>query len=162
MTITDLSGHKLAAGTDFDKTIIYTYAEDTEIGGQQKHDGDPVLSADIIPAGTRLRASVYGKGNFEGIGSAEFRVVTTSIAKAKVKIADQCYTGRPVEITKSDITSVMVGKNLVLPENYRIVPGSYVANVGKGTAKVTLEGIGNYGGRVVATFKITAKNVAGK
>ncbi|WP_022777940.1 GH25 family lysozyme [Butyrivibrio sp. AE3009] len=162
MTITDLSGHKLAAGTDFDKTIIYTYAEDRKIGGQQKHDGDPVLNADIIPEGTRLRASVYGKGNFEGIGSAEFRVVTTSIAKAKVKIADQCYTGRPVEITKSDITSVMVGKNLVLPENYRIVPGSYVANVGKGTAKVTLEGIGNYGGRVVATFKITAKNVAGK
>lgn len=159
VTIHDLSRSKLAAGRDFEKAIIYTYAEDTKIGGQDKHDGDPVYSTDIIPAGTRLRATVYGKGNFEGTGSAEFRIVNASIAKAKVSIADQYYTGRAVTITKDDIISVKVGKDLVNPENYRIVPGSYTANVNKGTASVTLEGVGNYGGRVTATFKIEAKNV---
>ncbi|WP_081795552.1 GH25 family lysozyme [Butyrivibrio sp. MC2021] len=162
VTITDLQGKKLAVGTDFSKKIQYTYAQAVEVNGEIRNEGDFVLSTDIVPPGTRIKATVIGIGNFQGEGSAIFRFVGTSIAGAKVKIADQYYTGRPVYLDKDDIISVTLGKELILPENYEIVPGSYVNNINKGTASVTLRGVGDYGGTVTATFKIAPKSITTK
>ncbi len=45
------------------------------------------------------------------------------------------------------------------PDQYEIVPGSYKNNTKKGTAKVMIRGIGEYGGYKEAAFKIEAQNI---
>ena len=45
---------------------------------------------------------------------------------------------------------------------FEIVEGSYVSNINKGTAKVTLRGKGTYGGTKTVTFKIVARQLQKK
>lgn len=46
-----------------------------------------------------------------------------------------------------------------MPGSSIVLEGSYINNIRKGTAKVTLRGIGEYGGLKTVTFKIGAKSV---
>lgn len=151
ITLWDTNGKKLSAGSDYDKkNIVYTY----------KKDGEDVVAtaSTILDAGTEVTATVTGKGNYTGTKSATFRVVGANIAKASVKISDRLYTGRKVTITKEDIAYIRMGKeDLVYGDDYLIEPDSYVNNVNTGTAKVTIKGIGNYGGTKVVTFRIVKR-----
>ena len=99
------------------------------------------------------------KGNYAGSEKiADYRITPMSLSKAKVKIADQIYKGSEIQIDEEQIQYVKVGKNsLTMGEHYEIIEDSYKNNVKKGTATVQLKGVGNYGGTVIAKFKIKQK-----
>ncbi len=147
--LTDTDGKKLKAGTDYEK--VYSY---TDANGQ--------LLSEPVPAGTIVRVTVKGRGNYTGETNTEYRIVDTGkdISKMAFKISNKEYTGRPVTIEESDITSIKLGKKvqeLKLGEHYVIT--GYTNNVKKGTATVTLQGIGYYGGTKTVKFKITQRNI---
>ena len=149
MLIIDKDGKKLSAGQDYEKNLNYYLDEKCTVKAE----------ADSYNQGTTIWVEATGKGNYAGS-----RVVTSydikaaSIAKAKVKIKDQTYTGREIEIGYDDITSMRVGQDdLKAEDGYVIVPGSYKNNIRKGTATVQLKGIGNYGGTITVKFKIGQK-----
>ncbi|MBR5128170.1 MAG: leucine-rich repeat protein, partial [Roseburia sp.] len=164
ITLIDSNGKKLAAGTDYERTITYTYARDVEVTqlvNKQKVyvtrlEGEPVDKLDIIPVGTEIRAEVAGMKNYTGTKSVIFRYIAGSIAKASIKVNNQAYTGKPVEPTKADIT-VKIGKDTLAKTDYEIV--GYSNNEKKGTAKITIRGIGDYSGEKTVTFKITTKTL---
>ena len=177
IVVYDTNGAKLVAGKDYDnKKIEYTYVSDTTVKRKQGralvyHDvtaGTLVdLKKDIIPAGTDIRVTLYGKGLYSDAtsSSAEFTFVNSLISKATVTFAKGKnvfeYTGNGIEISEADLT-VKIGRTNVPMGAYRIT--SITENTKKGTAKVTIEGVGKYGsdyygGTKTVTFKINARKI---
>ena len=145
ITVTDKAGNKLTAGKDYDKKVVYKYAD----------SGKEVSASDSVAAGTRLYAEIAGIGVYQGTAvSNEFAVVNKTIATAKVTVTPKYYSTRGVELKKSEI-KVTVGKDILTEDDYDIV--GYENNHKAGKATVILKGKGNYGGTVKATFVI--KNV---
>ena len=113
--------------------------------------------------GDRVKIEITPKSaaalkTYTGTGSVEYKVVQANISKAKVTIKAQEYTGKAITLGKSDFSSVKVGNDkLVLGNDFEIVEGSYTNNINKGTASVTIKGIGNYTGEKKVTFKITSR-----
>jgi len=154
--LVDTNKKSLATNADFDKVFEYTYEEDVQLAnGVVRHYGEEVGARDVVPAGTTLRVTVYGKVNYYGAVSETFRVVKTSVASAAVTIEAQNYTGRPVELDKNQITVKAGGVELGYGD-YEII--GYENNTKIGTAKVTIKGVGTYGGTKTVTFKIQAKS----
>ena len=147
--ILDTDGKTLKNNKDF--TIKgYSYQDDSAVSGTPA-------------AGKVLKVTVQGKGYYKGETYGYFRVIANdrSIAKAVVKVNDQQYTGKPVEPDKKQITSITLkvnGQTRTLGQNdYEIV--GYSKNIKKGTAKMTIRGLGEYGGTKTVSFKITAKKL---
>ena len=115
-------------------------------------------------AGSTIRVkvtAVEGNANYTGEITRDYRVVTKNIASASVKIQAKVYTGYEVKLTEEDFSKIKVGKEeLTLGKDYVIVESSYTNNIRKGTASVTIKGIGNYGGTKKVTFKITSRQLA--
>ena len=154
--LVDTNGKVLAAKTDYVNTLVYTYAEDTTLAnGVIRLAGDVVDAKDIVPAGTYIMVTVTGAGNYEGEVSAVYRVISGSVASASVTIEAQNYTGNPVQLAKNQIT-VKVGGVELADDEYEII--GYTNNPGNGTAKVTIQGVGNYGGTKTVNFSIQAKS----
>ncbi|MBR3227928.1 MAG: InlB B-repeat-containing protein, partial [Erysipelotrichaceae bacterium] len=145
ITITDSNGQTLKAGTDYDKNIKYTY-QDT---------GEVVKKTDIIPVDTIIRATVTLKGNYSGIISTTFRIVAKDISKATVTIPVQYYTGKAIYLRKEDM-KVVVNKVTLSSDDFIII--SYTNNKEKGTATVTIKGVGEYGGIKTVKFNIVQKS----
>ena len=148
--LTDSNGKKLAAGTDYEKTITYTLTDTGE-----------ALDKTSIPAvRSSIKVTITGKGSYEGTMEATYRIATSSFSSAKITITPQSYTGSAVTLTEKDIT-VKLGKDTVLTygKDYEIVEGSYQNNVKKGTASVMIKGIGDYAGTKTVKFKITSKKM---
>lgn len=176
VTLKDVNGASLAAGRDYDRDLQYDYAKDaivlvSEEGGlveQERRAGDSVGEADIPKAGTVIRVTAKGigayageKGSGPGI-SASYRIVAADIAKAKVKVAAKAYQdGRPVTLSPEDLTVTLNGveEPLVIGKDYEILKESYVNHIKKGKAKVTIRGLGNYGGEKIITYSIGAKSL---
>lgn len=162
ITVRDLDGAALNAGKDYDKTFVYVYEEDAEvISGKEeilRFAGEKVRNTDIIPEGTLIRVSVSGTNAYYGQLSAVYRVIEkkANIASAKVKIKDQIYTGKPVILNKEDIGIILNNIDLS-QDDFEII--RYTKNIKKGTATVTLKGIGAYGGYKTASFKIVSKTI---
>lgn len=159
VTVTDLDGKVLNAGTDYEKTLLYTYKEDTILDdGTVRTAGTVIDKKDIIPAGTVICVTVTPKGNYTGEPlTGEYAIKTYDISGAAVTILAQIYTGKPITLDKTDpkqITVKVKGK-VVDPDQFEIV--SYRNNVAKGTATVIIRGKDNYGGTKKVTFKINAK-----
>lgn len=159
ITVTDINGKKLTAGTDYNKAAEYSYVAHTVLpDGTERNPGDPVLKTDIVPAGTELRASITLKGNYSGTMSQVFRIVEKDISKAAVSIVTQFYTGMAVIPSDEDITVRFgSGTPLVYGSDYEIV--SCRNNVKTGKASVTLRGIGNYGGTKTVSFTIAKRSM---
>lgn len=159
LALTDANGSKLTAGKDYDKNVIYTYAD-----GSRK--GEPIGADDIPETGTLIRATVTGIGPYAGSGnatlSATYRIVAADLSKAKVTVTSQIYqNGRAVTLTGDDITVRLNGTELIYGKDYAIDEKTYLNNTLKGNATVVLRGIGqNYGGEKKITFKITSKKIA--
>ena len=150
ITIKD-NGKKLIAGTDYNKKIKYTY----------KDSGLEVGKNDIILSGTVITATATGKGNYYESISVDFRFVNRDIAKAKASVPSQKYTGVAIELSEVDLeVKYPVGKKwitLVRNTDYEVV--SYQNNTNKGTAKVIIKGIGQYGGMKTISYKITSRSM---
>lgn len=176
ITLKDVNGAKLAAGRDYDKNLRYAYAEDTktlvleagEYVEQERRAGDIVGEADIPQTGTKIRVTASGMGAYAKEAeaaseiSAVYRIVAADIAKGKVKVAAVHYRdGRPVTLTAEDLTLTMSGvaDPLEYGKDYLIDEGSYVNHTKKGKAKVTLRGLGNYGGEKTITYTVGAKEL---
>lgn len=149
--IYDGRGRKLTAGTDYAKALIFRY---------DNAQGEKIGEKDILPAGSVVYVEAQGIKNYEGssIGTT-YRVVAASIKPAKVTVKAQRYTGSPIRITKDDIESIKLGKDFLTDSDYEILEDTYINNVKKGTAKVTIRGCGEYGCEKQITFKITAKRI---
>lgn len=170
--LTDCNGVRLAAGRDYEKTLLYTYAEDTEWidsdGNVISRCAGDFVSADDIPeAGTVIRVTAQGKGFYAGEGTAEisadYRIVEADIARARVTVQAKEYrNGQPVTLTESDLKITISGNTEPLRYgiDYMIDESSYTKNVNKGKAAVTVRGIGNYGGEKKITYTIATKKLA--
>lgn len=154
--ITDLNGKVLKAGTDYEKAYLYTYKNEVMLAdGTVRSAGSEVGSNDIVPAGTVLIIRVQGKANYsDDYLQGEYRIVKSNISKAKVKVESQIYTGSQIEPGKEDII-IKIGKTTLSSLDYEII--GYSNNIKKGNAKLTIKGVGNYGGTKTVTFKIKSK-----
>lgn len=147
VTIKDVNGKKLAAGTDYDKQIAYTY---------ENMEKPPA-------AGSTVTVTVKGIGCYEGSTvSGSYRIFENNISKLQIVIDNQEYTGKEITLLPKDIhvyASAADKKNKKELENaascYDIV--EYKNNIKAGTAKVTLRGTGSYGGTKTYSFKIQKK-----
>ncbi len=165
VVLTDTNGKKLAANTNYDKNISYTYKYDTVVlDGSSKekikpevfrHEGDPVLNTDILNTNAVITVTVAGKGSYKGTKIGHYRIVKSDISKASVTIPVQYYTGKPVTLNKSQLT-VRMGKEQLSRSDFDII--SYQNNIAKGTAKVTIKGKGNYGGTKTVNFTIKQRS----
>lgn len=164
--LVDSNGVALKAGVDYEKSIVYTYKYLTK-GIKRSNStrtieylaGTCVDSKDIIPEGTVIEATVTGKGMYEGTKTVTFRYVKDSIEKVKIVIPNMVYTQKVIILDEDTITvtkgTQKNAEKLVLGKDFEIV--GYKDNVNKGTAKVTIKGIGNYGGERQVSFKIVTK-----
>ena len=162
VVINDTNGKALKAGMDYEANITYSYAAETVVldytNTKQPVDvrrkaGSVVKETDCVPAGTTIKVTVDGKGFYTGSYSTTYRVVTASVSKGTIKLANQIYSGHSICPSKSQIT-VTVNNTVLRTSDYQIV--SYVNNVNTGTATLTIKGIGSYGGTKSQTFKIQA------
>lgn len=147
VTIKDVNGKKLTAGTDYDKTLIYQY--------EKMADG---LSPQ---AGTVVYVTAVGINHYAGSSiTGSYRIYSANISKLTIVIDAQEYTGKEIELSAEDIhvyankNDVKKGLEITEP-SYEIL--TYSSNIKAGTAKVTLRGIGDYGGTRVCSFKINKK-----
>ncbi|MBD5519380.1 MAG: hypothetical protein HDR07_13175 [Lachnospiraceae bacterium] len=153
VTVTDVNGKKLAAKTDYDKDITYTY--------------ENMESKPIPDKGTVVTVKVTGTGFYEGELTLQdgYKIYDKAkdISKLQIVIDSQEYTGE--EITLSPEKDIHVyanaadkkaGKEIENAAScYKIV--EYKNNIKTGTAKVTLRGDGDYGGTKTYSFKILKK-----
>lgn len=155
----DLNGKVLKSGVDYESKVLYTYAIECPIRRNNKNirveAGEEVQASDVIPAKTVIRATVNGKGNYEGSISENYVIVSKNISRAVVTVKTQNYTGKAVTPGKSDIT-VLIDEYKLKDSEYEII--GYEKNISKGTGIVILRGTGNYGGTVKAQFSIKQKN----
>ncbi|MBR5578435.1 MAG: discoidin domain-containing protein [Lachnospiraceae bacterium] len=161
--VVDISGKALTANKDYVKEAKYTVISSKDNAYEA---GYVIQPGDKIPAGTKINVEVTLAGdNFEGTVSGEYTILGANydISKAKFTISGKDYTGKPVTLTDDDIKIAIKKLNkddLVLGQDYVIVEPSYTNNVKKGTAKVTLKGIGDFGGTKTVTFKIGQRDIA--
>ncbi len=147
VTITDVNGKRLTAGTDYDKKLIYYY--------EGMETAEPPLADTIV------YVTALGIKNYEGSSiTGSYRIYNTSINKLIITIDAQEYTGKEIALSKENIhvyanrTEAKKGNEITEP-CYEIL--KYSSNIKAGTAKVTLRGIGNYGGVRTCSFKINKK-----
>ena len=97
---------------------------------------------------------ITGKGNYSGTMYANFTIKKAQISSATVSsIANQSYTG--LQITPA-LTLKYSGRTLVNGTDYTV---TYSDNEVPGTAKVLIEGKGNFEGSISKTFKIVKCSV---
>ncbi len=160
----DTGGKLLKAGTDYRRELIYSDA-----AGQRLTEGSFPQAGDVISV------SVTGMGGFAAEAvTASYRIlepgVVNDIAKATFKIKDQSYQadGGVVLTTGEQFAAAEIGKSREkltfsadgVTGDFCVLPGSYVKNNAKGTASVTLMGIGKYCGTKTVRFKITARKAS--
>ena len=136
---------KLKKGKDF------TIEEITNL------DGSAVSGTPEI--GKVLRVTVKGAENYTGTAYGYYRVIANdkNIAKAVITVANQQYTGKAVEQDKSAIKTITLNGKTLEQNEYEII--GYSKNIKKGTAKMTIHGLGEYGGTKTVNFKIVAKEL---
>ena len=162
--VTDADGVKLKEKTDY----TLTYSLITE-GGAVELDTKTGI---VNEPGSIVRITITGVGNYQGEGSvltADYRITEFDFKKVTVKVVPKTlpYTMKPVTLTEDDLVITMkvgTGKQAVVEElllvttengktdGYRII--GYKNNVNKGTAQVTLQGCGKYGGTKTVKFYI--------
>ena len=163
--VTDADGVKLKEKTDYTLTysLLMANGEETKLDVKKDVVNEP---------GSTVRITITGAGNYQGEGSvltADYRITEFDFTKVTVKVVPKTlpYTTKPVTLTEEDLILTMkvgTGKQAVVEElplvttengktdGYKII--GYKNNVNKGTAQVTLQGCGKYGGTKTVKFYI--------
>ena len=162
--ITDENGTKLKENTDYK----LSYSLLTETGAVELDTKTGIVNE----PGSTVRITITGVGNYQGEGSvltADYRITEFDFKKVTVKVVPKTlpYTMKPVTLTEDDLVITMkvgTGKQAVVEELKLITDGDdtkdgykiigYKNNVNKGTAQVTLQGCGKYGGTKTVKFYI--------
>jgi hypothetical protein len=147
--LTDTNGKKLREGKDYDSSIIY------KCGGKVLDRKKDKLPSGVV---VTVELAVIGRGSYTGTRnvSLTYKIYAANkkLSKAKVTLNHkQYFTGSKVTLAPEDLT-VTVGGVVLSKNDYEILPDTYVNNHKKGTAKVTIQGRGEYGGTKVVSFKI--------
>ncbi|MDO4797638.1 MAG: BspA family leucine-rich repeat surface protein [Coriobacteriales bacterium] len=118
-------------------------------------DCDVAFSNNVNAGQNTASVTVTGKGNYTGDATANFTIVSKSIAEATIDDIDpQVFTGDAIE---PEVT-VKLGGKVLDPANYTV---RYADNENAGTATVTVTGQGNYTGSPAnASFTIDKANIA--
>lgn len=157
--VIDLDGKALKSGTDYEKTFEYVRLEEKILENGEIDIVDiPIGEEELLPANTTVKITVKAKenGSYTGEISGTYRIIQKSISKASVKVKEQTYTGKEIKPDAAEITQIRVGKDdLAAGTDYEII--GYSNNIKKGTAKMTIRGLGEYGGTKTVSFKIKAK-----
>ena len=167
VALVDTDGKKLKVGTDYEKKLEYTYkyATTVKFDGKDKERaaGEAVDPKDIIPSNTVLTVKATAKGsNYKGEVTGDYRITKASIASATVQgIGAQTYTGKEITFEPKNITVKEKG-DVLKPYDESTKKGDFIIkgytnNLNKGTATVTIEGVGDYFGTKTISFKIKAK-----
>ena len=150
--ITDFNGKALSAGTDFLKTYTFTDENGVVLGLK-----------DQVPENSVLTVMVEGTKNYTGTTKVSYRVLAAkkSLAKASVSLSKQAkeetyYSLEPTTLKKDDLIVKLNGVELS-KEHYTII--SYENNRKKGAAKVTIQGVGEYGGKKTVNFNIKPRAI---
>ena len=163
--ITDADGVKLKEKTDYTLTysLLMANGEETKLDVKKDVVNEP---------GSIVRITITGAGNYRGEDSvltADYRITEFDFTKVTVKVVPKTlpYTTKPVTLTEDDLILTMkvgTGKQAVVEELKLITDGDdtkdgykiigYKNNVNKGTAQVTLQGCGKYGGTKTVKFYI--------
>lgn len=189
VTLKDCNGSTLVAGKDYDKNLLYTYAQDVKIqdaaGNEiERKAGEPVAAEDIPPADTWLCVTARGIGAYageksggdnSGTGQNEtaaggendaaqisdaYRIVAADIAKARVTVKAQVYrNGQEITLTPEDLKITVNGEELQYDIDYVIDESTYTNHTNKGKASVIIRGTGNYGGEKKITYTIGSKTL---
>ena len=163
--VTDETGTKLKEKTDYtlSYSLLMANGEETKLDVKKDVVNEP---------GSIIRITITGAGNYQGEGSvltADYRITESDFKKVTIKVVPKTlpYTTKPVTLTEEDLILTMkvgTGKQAVvetLPlitdgddtkDGYKII--GYKNNVNKGTAQVTLQGCGKYGGTKTVKFYI--------
>ncbi|MGN1314622.1 MAG: hypothetical protein ACI4VG_06350, partial [Lachnospiraceae bacterium] len=171
IAVYDADGKKLNT-KDYDKNAEYKLTKLPE-NTPTTLKPDQVLSdpTTFVPAGSEITVTVKLMGNYTGTVSQTYRILKVGydISKANIKINPKEYTGKEVLIEQKDFAKneLKNGKEITYlyletkgetqKQNIQVV--SYEKNINKGTAKVTFEGIGQYGGTKTVTFKIGQRSI---
>lgn len=173
--LTDADGKVLKAGKDYD-TPVYTTTDE---------NGNMIIlgSADKVEAGKVITVTVTGLGAYAGEAadtdgtpsteaalSTSYRITGQNFGNVKVTGIQKAYTGKEVTLTPEDFKNedgtskitIKIGKEskeLVYGTDFEIVEGSYKNNIKKGTASVTLKGLGEYGGTKTIKFKVGTRGL---
>lgn len=147
--VKDANGSKLKAGKDY-KILGYL------VSGKN-FDGK-----ENVPAGTEVMVTLEGMGNYTGSSMGTYRIAESDISKVKTNKAKVTYNGSNTILTEEmlkqgvlELTDKNAKKTLVYGTDY-IITG-YKNNGKKGTATVTVKGIGSYGGTKDVKFTITGR-----
>ena len=134
--------------------------------------GKELDSSVQVQIGDVIQVTVKGKGDYASadgiVATGTYRMLMNGydISKASIKLKSREYTGDKIEIlSKDDFEKAFLNPNskqLELGKDIEIVEGSYVKNIEKGTARVTLKGIGDFGGTKTVTFKIIGRDTENK
>ena len=163
--VTDETGTKLKEKTDYtlSYSLLMANGEETKLDVKKDVVNEP---------GSIVRITITGAGNYQGEGSvltADYRITEFDFTKVTVKVVPKTlpYTTKPVTLTEEDLILTMkvgTGKQAVVEELKLITDGDdtkdgykiigYKNNVNKGTAQVTLQGCGKYGGTKTVKFYI--------
>ncbi|MDR0886463.1 MAG: hypothetical protein LBN22_08955 [Clostridiales Family XIII bacterium] len=150
-------------------SAVYTGAQirpavsvvDTATGQTSLKEGSDyqvVWGTDTTKAGEKT-ITVKGMGNYTGTLTATFTINPKNVSTLKVSpIPDYKYTGSTI----TPVSAIVIkdgSKTLLRGEDYKIV--SYASNKEPGTAKITIEGVGNYNKTRVINFKIGPKPMKG-
>lgn len=162
---------KTLGNRDYDsKSITYTLVRTTKNDGIVSEENRILDKNSVVPADSVVQITVRGKGIYAG-GEATgiYRILKKDhdIGKATIQIKNQAYTGNPITIAEQGqfVTGkvfIKIGgekRELLLGEDMEVVPGSYIKNVNRGTAKVTFRGIHDYGGTKTVSFKIGTRSI---
>ena len=177
--LVDVDGKTLKNKTDYMITGYYT-ADGKEIindADYKKLTDESEKAAKFsnasLQAGDVITVKVKGKGKYDEQTETEttFRILADyhDVSAAKITVTPQTYTGEEVEpknitvvIThkeKNGKKQVTVTDTLKEGEDYQII--GYSNNINKGKkAKLTIQGIGEYGGTKTQTFTINAKKMS--
>ena len=114
-----------------------------------------VSYSDNVNAG-KAAFTLYGKGDYTGMLSGNFKIAPANISDATVELDSSSYTydGTAHE-PKATVT--LNGKSLSSETEYEL---TYADNTNAGNATATVTGKGNYSGRVTATYSIAPADIS--
>lgn len=139
-----------AGGADKEPVITATY------NGMTLEKGtDYTVGTDIINAGNgTYRRVITGIGNYQGTYTVEYQAAGADLSDLiqRVTAATVTYNGN-AQTPEPDITWKSGNNDLGLVEgtDYSV---TYASNTNAGTATITLQGMGTYGGAVTGKFTI--------
>ena len=146
--VVDKAGKKLAAGTDYDKDILF----------KTDPEGELVIGEDAkLDPGTTVYVIVKAKegSDYSGSVTGSYRIVNKDIGKLSATIEPKEYTGEEIKLKKSDISWKQGGKPVTLSEeDFDIIESTYKNNINKGKATVVVRGKGEWGCTKTISFKI--------